>query len=154
MRGFHFRLDPLLALRRHKEQTFQLQLAESQRALEEAADRAVALESEIKELSARLAEFQGKGTLDLDRLDLESSYLAILERRLEEQLSLADQLTQRVAQDRESVLQASREKKSLEKLRESLMLAFAREESQKELKGAEEIATSRYVRRHRDQGKD
>ncbi len=144
-------MEPLLALRRHREQTLQVQLAESQRALEEATDRVEAIQAEMSSQAERLAKYQGKGHLDMDRLNLESSYLAVLERKLDDEVALVDRLAQRTAEDREAVLHASREKKALERLRETLLLSFAKEEVRKELKDAEEVATTRHVRRQQEE---
>lgn len=151
MRGFHFRLEPLLSLRRHREQTLQVQLAETQRLLEGELERRDAIRGEIVEETGRLAGYHEKGPLDMEKLNLECSYLAVLERQLENQEAVVDKLTRRVTEERAAVLQASREKKVLEKLRESLLLAFAREEARKEMKGAEEAATTQHVRRRQEQ---
>jgi len=151
MRGFAFRLEPLLSLRRHREQTLQLQLAQSQRMLEEQNGRLEAIRAEMRNRAGHLAKHHEKGPLDMERLNLEWSYLAVLERRLEEQVVVVDQLARRVAEEREAVLEASKEKKALEKLREALLVAFAREEARREMKDAEEVATTRHVRRSQGQ---
>ncbi len=151
MRGFAFRLEPLLSLRRHREQMLQVQLAESQRVMEAETVRLEAIRREIEDQARQSTRHHEKGPLDMEKLNLESSYLAVLERRLESQEALVDKLSRRVAEEREAVLQASREKKALERLRETLLLAFAREEARKELKDAEEVATTQHVRRQREQ---
>lgn len=147
MKGFRFRLDPVLTLRRHKEETLQVQLARSQRALEAEVGRLEALKWELKSQAERLASQQTRGPLDMDRLNRGSAYLADLASRIEGQAEAVERCRRVVEQDREAVLQASREKKAMEKLREALLIAFAREEARKEQKGAEEMATTRYVRR-------
>ncbi|MHB0870616.1 MAG: flagellar export protein FliJ [Chloroflexota bacterium] len=147
MKGFHFRLDPVLTLRRHKEESLQVQLARSQRALEAEVGRLEALRWELKSQAVRLASQQTRGPLDMDQLNRGSAYLAGLESRIEGQSEAVESHRRQVEQDREAVLQASREKKAMEKLREALLIAFAREEVRKEQKGAEEMATTRYVRR-------
>ncbi len=147
MKGFQFRLEPVLNLRRHREETLQIQLAESQRTLDREIRRLRDLEAEMSDHTQRLARAQALGPLDIDRLQRESLYLALLERRLEEQRSTVEKQSRRVDEDREAVLQASRERKALEKLREALLLSFAREEARKEQKTAEDLATARHVRR-------
>lgn len=147
MKGFHFRLEPVLTLRRHKLESLQVRLAESQRALDDAVARLEALRQELRMQTERLSRQQGRGPLDVAQLDRDSAYLSGLERRIRSQTQVVEERRRRVEEDMEAVLQASREKKAMEKLREALLMAYAREESRKELKTAEEVATVRHVRR-------
>jgi len=151
MRGFTFRLEPLLSLRRHREQTLQLKLAESQRALERERSELQRLREEIRARSASLHQQQGRGPLDMGRVSMESAYLILLEGRVAEQEVLVEKLARQVDGDREAVLEAAKEKKALERLREVQLVAFARAEARKEMKAAEEVATTRHVRRSREQ---
>lgn len=146
MKGFRFRLEPVLTLRRHKEESLQVKLAESRRALETEAACLEALQGEMSLQKDRLASDLARGPLDTDRLHRESVYLGLLERRIQDQAGRVKKLADQVAEDREAVLQASREKKALQRLRETMLLSFAREEARKEQKVAEEMATTRHSR--------
>lgn len=150
MRGFTFRLEPLLSLRRHREQTLQVKLAESQMALDRERSRLQRLREEIRARSASLSRQQGKGSLDMVRVSMESEYLVFLEGLVAQQATLVERLARQVDADREAVLEAAKEKKALERLREVQLVAFARAEARKEMKAAEEVATTRHVRRSRE----
>ncbi len=147
MKGFRFRLEPVLTLRRHREETLQVQLAESQRAMDAEVARREAIKFELGRHVERMARQQARGPLDVDGLNRDSAYQVALEQRLARQAEVIARLARQVAEDREAVLKASRDKKAMEKLREALLVAFAREEARKEQKAAEETATSRHVRR-------
>ncbi len=149
MKGFHFRLDPILTLRRHREETLQIKLAESQRALEHEMSVLQSIRDEIDRQIERSARRQTRGPLDLGMLQQESAYQVALERRQEEHLLRVEECRAKVAEDRTAVLVASREKKALETLRGARLLSFVREEAHKEQKGTEDVATTRYVRQQR-----
>lgn len=145
MKGFRFRLESVLTIRRHKEDALQCQLADSRRALELEKARRDLLEAERLSQVERLAGYQTPGSLDLDRLCREVDYQTVLEHRIVEKERLVEDLGVQVEADRQAVLAASRDRKALEKLRETLLLSFAREQSRKEQKASEEAATIRYV---------
>lgn len=152
MKGFRFRLEPVLTLRRHKEDALQVKLAESRRALELEKARRELLEAERLSQLERLATYQAPGPLDLDRLCREVDYRTVIEHRIVEKDEVIEGLAVRVEEDRQAVLAASRDRKALEKLRETMMLSFARELARKEQKAAEEAATIRHVFRQMTQG--
>ncbi len=147
MKGFRFRLEPVLAIRRHREEVIQRQLAESQRALE--ADRQ-ALASTSTALERRVGEFNRRlqpGTLDMELVGLESKYLPFLKTELEDRTYRVQQQQERVAAEIEDLLQASRDKKALEKLEEKLRAGFLSEASRKDQNAAEEMASIRHLLR-------
>ncbi|HEX2924169.1 MAG TPA: flagellar export protein FliJ [Chloroflexota bacterium] len=145
MKGFRFRLEPVLTLRRHKEDALQCKLADSRRALDSEKVRRDLLECEKRSQLERLASYQAPGLLDLDRLCREVDYRTVLEQRIIEKEQAIDELGARVEEDRQAVLAAARDRKALEKLRETLMVSYAREQGRKEQKNAEEAATIRHV---------
>jgi len=145
VRGFHFRLEPVLTLRRHKEDALQCQLAESQRDLKLEVTRREMQEEEKRSQTERLAGYQLPGALDMDRLCIETNYQTVLEHRIEEKESLIRHMGVRLEEHRQAVLAASRDRKILERLKETLMVSFAREQARKEQKVAEEVATTRHV---------
>lgn len=151
MKGFRFRLQPVLALRRHKEETLRCKLADSERVLGAEIESLRRIDLEIKAQLDSLAERRGPGPLDLDSLSLGSEYLTALERRLDDQAERVGQLSKQVEDYRVAVLQASREKKSLEKLRRIRLEDFTRETNRSEQKVAEEMATTRHLLRQKRQ---
>ena len=150
MRGFRFRMETILALRKQREELLQRQLADSQRALAAEEQRLQLIDEALKSQTKSFAELQMPGPLDMGRIRLESVRLAALESELSAQAGRVEREQKRVAEDREALLQASREKKALEKLRETLMLSFLHETARKEQKSLEEAATVRHVLRQMD----
>jgi len=145
MRGFTFSLESVLSLRRHREESLQWQLAETERALEAETARLRELDLEIRSYSRRIAGYQAMGPLDVNGLLLESGYLSELERQRAEQARVVERLAQRVAEAREALVRAARDKRAIETVREVLLLAFMRETARAEQKSADEMATVRHV---------
>ena len=145
MKGFHFRLESVLSLRRHKEEMRQTRLAQSLRSLEAEKNRLESIENNLKMGLARLAANVQPGELDIGAIGLESSYLQHMEAELREQRKRVEAWERQVAEDIDALLKASRDRKALEKLKESWKTAFLREATRKEQNGAEEIAMTRYL---------
>lgn len=125
----------------------QRQLAESQRLL--AAER-IRYESIENFLRIGIERFGGTvkpGKLDMGTISLESHYIERMEAELEAQEQRVEDQERRVAEDLEALLQASRDRKILEKLKENMESAFHRELANKDQKRAEELALSRHLLR-------
>mgnify|MGYP005853734915 FL=1 len=144
-------MQPVLALRRHKEETLRRKLADSERVLGAEMENLRRIDLEIKAQLDGIAERRGPGPLDLDGLSLGSEYLTTLERRLDDQAERVGRLSKEVEENRVAVLQASREKKSLERLRRIRLEDFTRETNRSEQKVAEETASTRHLLRQRQQ---
>ncbi len=149
MRGFNFRLDSVLKLRRHREESLQRRLADLQRTLDQETARLKSIEDERRIQVERLATQQETGPLDVHSLWLSSSYLMELELRLQHQARLVDALNKDVADAREAVIRASQDKKALETMREGLLQTYEKEATRKEQKVADEVATTRHLLRHK-----
>ncbi len=145
MKGFRFRLESVLTLRRHVEESLQRSLADSQRVLEIEAAHLDEIERKFRNQIERLSRQDPRGVLDVNWSWLESVYRAALEAQLAEQSDVVGRLAQRVAEEREAVVRASRDKKALERTRQNLLLSFEREIAQKEQKVADEMASNRHT---------
>lgn len=99
-------------------------------------------------LLQKLSEFETKQEGDLDILELlfYSSYVARVNREIEEQQKKLVELSKRIEKKREEVIVASRERRVLEQLREKKYKEFLREEGRREQKFLDEIGNNAYVR--------
>ena len=149
MKGFRFRLEPVLSLREQREESLQSRLAESTRALERDVARLQQIDREIQRQMVHLAETYGGGALDLDEISRDNSYLHSLEQQRAHQKAVIAERTGQVEADRAAVLQASKEKKTLEKLRENMLGAFSQQVDRRENGATEEIASVRHLLRRR-----
>ena len=140
MKGFHFRLEAVLAVRKHREEALQCELAEAQRVLDAEIVELGSIAAEIRERARTSIRGRQLGPVDVSVLAVEDSYQDLLRRRLVGQTARVEQQKQRVSEARDMLLQASRDKKALETYRENALVSFAKEMSRKEQRGAEETA--------------
>lgn len=140
MKGFRFRLEAVLAVRKHREETLQCELAEAQRVLEAEMAALESITAEMRERALNSVRGRQLGPVDVSVLAVEDSYQELLRKRLVAQTARVEQQKQRVSDAREMLLQASRDKKALETYRENELASFAKEMSRKEQRGAEETA--------------
>lgn len=147
MKGFRFRLGPVLAIRQHREELLQGRFAESQRALESEVARLQGVETEMADGARSLAQRQQPGPLDLSLLSTGNSHMASLEHLLEIQGKRVDEQTTRAAESRSELLRASQERRTLEKLREDLLFSYVRDISSRQQKVADEMAVVQHIQR-------
>ncbi len=140
MKGFHFRLEAVLAVRRHREETVQCELADAQRVLDAEIAGLENISAEMRERVRTSVRGRYLGPVDVSVLAIEDSYQNRLRKRLVAQTARVEQQKQRVSEAREMLLQASRDKKALETYRENALVSFTKETSRKEQRGAEETA--------------
>ncbi|MGI5836051.1 MAG: flagellar export protein FliJ [Chloroflexota bacterium] len=147
MKGFRFRLEPVLSVRHHREEMLQRKLAESQRLLDAERSKYESIKRSIQEGVARYCSGVQPGKLNIGEICLESEYLRYLERELIAQQQQVEIQERRVAKDLNALLQASRDRKALERLKENQQLAYYRELTHKEQNRAEEAAITRHLLR-------
>jgi flagellar FliJ protein len=144
VKRFRFRLERLLELRAHREREALYRLAE-------ATGHCVRLARRIQEtVSLRGPAFRsapgGAGTLDLGLFAYRERYLAWLEatrRRLSEELARREKQRLEV---QASYLQAAREHKVLEKLKERRAAEHRRQARIEEFNVLDDVAASQYIR--------
>lgn len=140
MPRFEFRLKTLLAVREATRDGARAQLAES---LEEARTlnpRQGLLERELNDQREWLRGGTAPGRIDVDRVLTASRYEFVLRRKMqvlaEQQRALALEIERR----RQAVLEADREVRVLEKLRERQFEQFQRQQALVEVKQLDEVA--------------
>jgi flagellar FliJ protein len=120
-----------------------LQLAEALRIEEQLNERTQALEQELADLLAQAQQAAKPGVVNVDRLINAQQYEVVLRA---EQQQLARQratLDAEIERRREALVAADREVRTLEKLRESQQQRFVQEESVREMKLLDEVASRR-----------
>jgi flagellar FliJ protein len=120
-----------------------LQLAEALRLQESLDERSAELELELAELLSQAQQAARPGPVNVDRLINAQQYELVL--RGEQQL-LARQrsaLDAEIERRREALIDADREVRTLEKLRESQQQRFRQEENAREMKLLDEVASRR-----------
>ena len=154
MKRFSFRLEKLLSIRRHREREWELELAA---ALGEVIATRSAITSArqgiVRSLGAGRAEAPRvrSGALVAIRLDQEAivsaeRYREGMEARIRELEARLQLQERRLEEVRASYLEASRDRKLLDKLKERQETSYRRAQTRAEIAVLNEIATSRAVR--------
>jgi flagellar protein FliJ len=140
MPKFHFRLATLLKLRETTRDECRAQLAEAHRADAQLELRWKRLDAEQQQLLCECRTAAGPGALDLRRLIEAQQYAATLrdqqQRLCQQRRTLAAEIDRR----RQEVIEADREVRTLEKLRDNQALAHRQEEDRQEGKRLDETA--------------
>jgi flagellar FliJ protein len=142
---FQFRFETLLATRRHAEDALQKELSDAKRAL--AAEQTLLRES--KEAHRRsmleLRQRQSEGFHAQDLL-LFGSFLERLAREIDARMKRVAAAERRVNQKRVLLVEAMKQRKVLEKLREKDERDFQQALARSEQKFIDEVATGRHAR--------
>jgi len=148
-RPFRFRLEPVLDLRRRREELLQLELAQALRAFASQQERAVAAELALEAGVASMRERAG-GSASL--LDLRSGHEEIgrLRRLMEYERDVARQLEAVALERREALVAASQERETLVSLKDRAKRAHVAEEARRDQGEMDELATRRAARRARN----
>jgi flagellar export protein FliJ len=140
MARFHFRLATLLRLRETARDQRRLQLAEAERA-------DAVLRTQLAELGARQRQLQDEcraaaaaGEVDLPRLVEAHRYAAALREQAAELEQERRTLAAEIDRRRQTLVEADRDVRTLEKLRESQRQAHRREEERQEARQIDEAA--------------
>ncbi len=142
-----FTLQPALAHKKKIEEVRQMELAEAELAYEHGR-RVLNLLSDLERLGCEeLERHQGQGQLDIGSINIYLQELQALQKKIDEQTHLLGSLNATVQQRREILVEATKEKKALEKLREKHDKEVTQALGRAENKLMEEIATSQFHRR-------
>jgi flagellar FliJ protein len=146
MPQFTFRLQTLLRLREATRDERRSQLAEAYRVDEVLQQRLGAAAEELRSLRDRCRQAVAPGTVDLDQLVESQRYelaLRAFQRGLEQQrAAVAAEIERR----RLALVEANREVRVLEKLREKQSARFQEEENRREIRRLDEVAGQRAAR--------
>jgi flagellar FliJ protein len=134
MPEFRFRLEKLLRLRQGTRDQCRLRLAEAQRADEELRGQLVRLAAEQDRLQGQCRQAVAPGAVDLDRLVEANRYAAVLRGEEAELHRQRETLAAEIQTRRDTLLQADREVRTLEKLRDRQQQRYRQEEQRRESK--------------------
>jgi flagellar export protein FliJ len=145
--SFHFRLAPLLRLRESARDQRRSALAEAYRALDILRQRQAAVRREMDELSSDYRRANAPGSLDVDRLIRRHRHELALRANVQELARQETLICEEIERRREALAAADRDVRVLEKLRANQAQRHALEESRRETKQLDEIATRRFADR-------
>jgi flagellar export protein FliJ len=150
-RAFRFRLEPVLDLRRRREELLQLELAQALRAAAEQQERAVAAERVLQDAVAAMRGV-ARGTTQL--LDLRASHDEVERMRavVRFEWETARRLEEIAVQRRDDLVLASQEKEALVSLRRRDERAHRVEAGRQDQLAMDELATRRAARAARVAG--
>jgi flagellar protein FliJ len=140
MTKFRFRLATLLQLRESTRDERRVQLAESQRADTELHRQLIRVEMEQQQLQRECREAAGPGDVDLPRLVEAQQYASALRAQQTELRRQRQALAAEIDRRRQTLLEADRDVRTLEKLRENQLQAHRQEENRQEGKRLDEAA--------------
>ncbi|MCG3137972.1 MAG: hypothetical protein HJJLKODD_01828 [Phycisphaerae bacterium] len=143
---FRFRLEPVLRVRRMKEETQQRQLATQVRELVRRESRATLLQQQIV---GEVEQFHGGtlvGVLDVQLIARRRYWINHLQRQLMDERHLIGQQQQVVERERQKLAEAAREVQVLEKLEEKARQRYQQQLDRAEQADADEMAVMTYAR--------
>ena len=138
MPEFRFRLEKLLRLRQGVRDQCRLRLADAQRADEKLKNQLAGLGKQQERLQDQRRQAAGPGAVDLDRLVEADRYAAVLRGDEAELHRQRRTLAAEIQTRRDTLLQADRDARTLEKLRERQQQRHRQEEQRRESKQLDE----------------
>jgi flagellar FliJ protein len=144
MRKFRFALQPVLAHRERIEDERQQELAVAQLALNDATAELLRLHEEFRKNSNALRDEHKR--FDVEQLRLHYAHLEFLDRAITAQEGVVAQRKAEHAQARLRLLEAAKEKKALEKLKDRRHDAHVAEENVIEQRESDDANARRFSR--------
>ena len=146
MAGFTFRLAPLLRLRESRRDECRAALAEAYRVDEVLAKQFEGLSRELDALRTFCRMKVSPGAIDIDRL-VEAQRYELVARAQQQQLAEQRKtVAAEIERRRQALVEADREVRVLEKLRERQVEQYRREVERREAKRLDEVATQQHFR--------
>jgi flagellar FliJ protein len=147
MPRFEFRLKTLLAVREAARDLARTQLAELLAQQDSLSRRRAHLEREVNDQKQWLRRGTAPGRIDVDRLSTANRYELVLGREISTIMRHEQTLTPEIEGRRQAVVEADREVRVLEKLRERQFEQFRQQRALAEVKQLDEVA-ARAMDRH------
>jgi flagellar export protein FliJ len=144
--AFKFRFQSVLNYRRHQAEVAEIELAKARRQLALAEEHLGILEARREDGESRLAHCLQKGVMG-PKLQLWRLYLTDLETKINEEVQGTEAMRLAVEGLRARLLEATRRKKSMEKLLDREEQAWWQEENKRQEKELSEVAVRLYARR-------
>jgi flagellar protein FliJ len=147
-----FSLQPALDHKERQEEICQMELAEIE--MNRSRERRILdLLGNLEKVGYRELERQHViGSLDVCGIGLSFGDLETLQKRIESQLQVLDELSEQARQKRDELIEITKDKKALEKLKEKHEKAIAKAISRAETKVLDDITTAQFHRRKAEAG--
>lgn len=146
MKKFSFTLRPVLEHRKRIEEEKQLVVAERQRDLSAAQNELARLNGRFKEYAERLRS--GHMALSTEELRAHYAHLEFLDRAMTMQHAVISQCRFALDRAREELLEAAKDRKIIEKLKERRLGEYRALEQAEEQKALDDSNNRRYARTH------
>ncbi len=148
MKRYKYRLEPMLKLKEHREKEKQREHAEAARKVQEQKEMLVRIDEERGE-TLKHQRRSLVGSMSLAELLVCSRYLMKLKKDTLTGRELLRGLEKEADKRREKLVEASKERKIYEKLKEKQIAKFTKEVERLENKAVDETATNGFRRRSR-----
>lgn len=144
MPRFRFQLQALLDFRIRKEDELKRRLGELEKIMHAEQETLAELERSRQEAAARYEELESSD-VDLERARLYRGFYRWLSSRIEDQQQVISELEDEMKIQRDRVVEAMRERKVVQSLRDSQFERFRLDELRREQAFLDDLATSRHV---------
>ncbi len=146
MGKFKFRLATLMRIRQQVRDQRRGQLAEAYDAESQLKQRAEDLNQDLRQLNDEYRRAGGTGSVDVDRLLAAQRYEVVLRSQRQQLREQIDMLATEIERRRLALVEADRDVRVLEKLREKQLRRHREEEGRRETKRLDEVAQQRVAR--------
>jgi flagellar protein FliJ len=147
MSQFHFRLETLMRLRKADRDDRRADLAKALRAEELLQSQKQSLSAEQASVDEAARTSSSPGAADVDALVRMHRYRLVLRSQQQQLAAQIAQVADEVDRRRSALVEADRQVRVLEKLREKLLVRHQSSEGRRELKAFDELASFGHVRR-------
>ncbi|HOJ77337.1 MAG TPA: flagellar export protein FliJ [Bacillota bacterium] len=145
MKKFKFKLETVLKVRTRLEDLRKRELRQAELRLEEALRQLKRRQAEIAETTAMYQENLQKQRLDLNLATYYHNYLNKLNQLLVEDYARIDRCNEDLAKARQNLIEATKEKKIVEKLKEKAYEEYKSAELKQETEFLDELGTTRFI---------
>src|SRR6186713_1821055 len=151
---FRFRLQTVLQLRIAERDERRGELAKALRAAEILQERRTQLAEEMQENQELARQLSKPGSADINRIVQARRYEAILKGTLAQLVVQEKQVAAEVERRRQTLTEADRQVRVLEKLESRKREEFERQELRQEMKQMDEVAASSFIRQRSERGEE
>jgi flagellar FliJ protein len=143
--NFRFRLSGLLRFRENVRDQYRQNLAVAQRTEDVIRSRVAALNDTLDDLQRQSEIASLPGAIDVDRLLGAHQYEMIIKEKLQATLAQQQAATAEVERQRQTLLDADREVKTLERLRQQQAMRHHLDENRREIKQLDAVVLQRFA---------
>jgi len=151
MKPFQFRLDPLLRIRRLKEDEKQRVVGELMTQISIEQQKALAMAESVRQQNEILTQQRAAGKIDLAWLAHYRRYVTHMQQLINEKIEHVKQIQKRLMIARQELAEAAKETKVLEKLKERRHQRYDRHLAMLEMRELDDLGAKQYCRKIRQE---